>query len=461
MKDVKKGALVVSLFLFLFFSYGHFFNLITFNLSVRDLVIGPNEILFPLWIICFVLGTYSIIRTQINLPGPTKFLNIVALLLVAISVFNISSYELKGQSLFRGKGVKAEVSGKQARNSKSGNRPTHPYKPDIYYIIFDSYASSSALKEYFNYDNSGFIDYLNAKGFYVASKSRANYSGTYFSLASSLNMKYLGYLKSDISWSERTAVASGMIQDHAVWQFLKSKGYKHVNYGSWWEATRTNKFADINIHHGKVNEWLAMLIQTTMLRPFVNHFIINDARDWVLYTFFALAKAHKIEGPKFIFAHIIPPHPPMLFGADGEQGPETEFTMRNEAWKNKEDYLNQLVFVTGKIKTLINEILSESEVPPIIILQADHGPVCPIFSSNMNEWENQTKDHLKEKIGILNAYYLPNNSSSLLYETITPVNSFRVIFNSYFDEDYELLNDVSYDLRPEHPYPVNITDKVR
>ncbi|MFN8461121.1 MAG: hypothetical protein U0X93_05055 [Anaerolineales bacterium] len=31
-----------------------------------------------------------------------------------------------------------------------------------------------------------------------------------------------------------------------------------------------------------------------------------------------------------------------------------------------------------------------------------------------------------------------------MYPTITPVNSFRVVFNNYFGTDYPLLDDIAY-----------------
>ena len=47
------------------------------------------------------------------------------------------------------------------------------------------------------------------------------------------------------------------------------------------------------------------------------------------------------------------------------------------------------------------------------------------------------------KFLILNAYYLPGHSD-IAYPTISPVNTFRLIFNTYFGTDYELLPDTSY-----------------
>jgi hypothetical protein len=39
---------------------------------------------------------------------------------------------------------------------------------------------------------------------------------------------------------------------------------------------------------------------------------------------------------------------------------------------------------------------------------------------------------------------LPGDGQEQLYETITPVNTFRLIFDTYFNGDYGLLEDISY-----------------
>ena len=53
---------------------------------------------------------------------------------------------------------------------------------------------------------------------------------------------------------------------------------------------------------------------------------------------------------------------------------------------------------------------------------------------------------------ILNAYYLPGDGAESLYPTITPVNSFRVILDKYFGENFPLLPDVSYN-QSDQPVP--------
>ena len=67
-------------------------------------------------------------------------------------------------------------------------------------------------------------------------------------------------------------------------------------------------------------------------------------------------------------------------------------------------------------------------MPPIIIIQGDHGP---------------SHFDVPSRMAILNAYYFPDHEFAV-YPEITPVNSFRLLFNNYFNTDFDLLEDVSY-----------------
>lgn len=86
LKNNKKAGIVVSLFLVLFFSYGHVFNVIGGWWSW--LQTWPRYLLLS-WGILFICGTYFIIKTRRDLHNFTKVLNIVATFLVVISLINI------------------------------------------------------------------------------------------------------------------------------------------------------------------------------------------------------------------------------------------------------------------------------------------------------------------------------------------------------------------------------------
>ena len=82
---------------------------------------------------------------------------------------------------------------------------------------------------------------------------------------------------------------------------------------------------------------------------------------------------------------------------------------------------------------MIDALIENSNIPPVIIIQGDHGPLPDL-----------TEDP-SQRIPILNAYYLPGiKTDKLLYPYISPVNSFRVVLNSYFGQNLHLLEDKSY-----------------
>jgi hypothetical protein len=452
-KDKKKAGLIVSLLLVQFFSYG---TLASFTVGV---VVGGYEYIllgYGLYLACAV---WCVAKTRKNLQGLTTFLNIVSAVLVVTPLITVVNYELNGRIAYQTKISTNNIETNTADFKKAD-------LPDIYYIILDRYGCSSTLKRIYDFDNSEFIDYLTNRGFYVASNSKANYLKTFQSLAASLNMEYINYI-SDAPGGEsndQTAVFS-MLRDYKVWRFLQSRGYKYIHFGSWWNPTLENKYADINVNYFEIplhDEFSRTLLRTTMLR-------LVYGRDWfrreqwkrVLYKFEKLAEIPKTEEPTFVFVHMLIPHAPYVFDQDGK------FLTKEEAGQKSrvENYRNQLAFVNKKIEELFDTLLSSSRVPPIIILQADEGPYAlrqVLEGPNFN-WKQASIEELRRKMGILNAYYLPNADKRVLYPSISPVNSFRVIFNLYFDTKLELLPDKSYAFEDEHHIYkfCDVTDKVK
>jgi hypothetical protein len=463
-KNKKKAGLLVSLFLLLFFSYGHIYNAIENTyIEIGGVVIGPNKVLFPILGILFFLSTYFCIKTRRNLHNLTNLLNIAAASLVVISLINIGTYKLKT-------GV-AWQDNKSTENIKTNlvNLEKPAMLPDIYYIILDGYARADILKEVYQYDNSEFLDYLVQKGFYIANKSRSNYNQTFLSLTSSLNLTYLDDLVSRIGTeSDDRMPLIKMIRNNNVSSFLKQYGYLIVAFSSYPGTEIKN--ADIYMNFpGSLSEFQNVLINTTPIPVLLNKVLSKKGqydlhRNQLLYIFDHLAKMTEINFPIFVFAHIIIPHPPFVFGEHGEPiNPNRKFEYadgshfmsnggnRDEYIKN---YKKQLTFINKKITEIIDDIISNSPEPPIIILQSDHGP------GSMLDWENPNNTNLKERMSILNAYYLPNNDYNQLYDEITPVNTFRIIFNHYFGMDQELLKDESYFSTWNHPYKfIRITDE--
>jgi hypothetical protein len=163
----------------------------------------------------------------------------------------------------------------------------------------------------------------------------------------------------------------------------------------------------------------------------------SQHRENIIFAFGELENIPELQSPKFVFVHILAPHEPFVFGAQGELvGRNTPFSLNND-WdtKNLESYRHgyrdQVNYVNLRILRAVQEIIARSATPPIIILQGDHGTLARVSSQNA-------------RMTILNAYYLPGGGEELLYGTITPVNTFRLILDYYFGANLGLFSDSSY-----------------
>jgi hypothetical protein len=476
LKSGQKAGLIISLFLVLLFSFESLFEAVRKSVERVDWLTGlfirlgvtPAGLRGFLLVVClvvFVLVTYFLLRTRRGLHNLTLVANVVASALVVMTLLEIAAYEIRVGSSWRSRGEvhAADVSLMQ---------PTAPEMlPDIYYIILDGYARADVLKEVYEYDNTEFIEYLSSKGFYVASESRSNYCQTFLSLASSLNMTHLDDLAARVGLEARARrPAVNMIWYSDVARLLKGLGYTTVTFSSGWWGTEVTQ-AEVYLSPGWHPDYFqSELIGMTPIPFLAGQFGVQNQhgvhRERILYTFEGLMGLSELEAPLFAFAHIIAPHPPFVFGRHGEEiGSEYRLTLRDgehiigEDGLTREEYVaryrDQVVFVNSKVQETVEAILSEPSRPAIIILQADHGP------ASMLDWESAENSNLCERFSILNAYYLPGGDGTQLYESITPVNTFRLIFNSYFGTDLELLADESYFSTYDCPYDLtNVTREI-
>jgi hypothetical protein len=452
LKDRFMAGIVVSFFLIFVFSY---FSRI-FLFSIED---PAHRYLISAYILFFICIAYLIIRIRTSLVVFTKILNVVAILLFLLPLANITVYKLRALS------ISLDITNTKKIKTILTNPNKAKVSPDIYYIILDRYANESTLKEIYNFDNSEFIGYLFDKGFYVASQSRSNYINTGHSLSSSLNLRYINNLCKKIEGpTDNWLPIYKMLEDYKVWRFLKPKGYQFVHVGSWWYPTYKNKFADININLYWPPDFINVLYRGTIFYPILKelgypHNFIQWKR--INYQFDEIAKIPNIKEPTFVFAHMLIPHPPFVFDRYGNFLPEEKVNKRS----NEENYVEQLIYTNQKVKMLVEQLILKSKIPPIILLQADEGPFPNRYRLNRRNfnWEKASKAELRQKTGILNAYYLPNADKDIFYPSITPVNSFRVIFNHYFNLNYELLPDKSYAIvDSRHLYSFfDVTDLVK
>ena len=334
----------------------------------------------------------------------------------------------------------------------------HPTRvePDIYYIILDAYGRQDVLKKYYGYENQPFLSALEQRGFFVANRARPNYGQTIESISSSLNMTYLDKLVERVGVkSTNLSELTAMVDKNAVAAFLRQHGYKFVSISTGFGLTSTPS-ADVFLG-GKSSttsnvdpyEGLLMDLTPLALLPRTNQTLFDQHRASILAGFDNLGKAARLPYRKFVFAHILVPHPPFVFGPNGETTDSkgrpysladgSDWMHRGDREEYRTRYIDQLKFANSRMLGAIDTILAKSRVRPIIIVQGDHGP------RQFLDWRSLKNTDVRETYGNLNTFELPDGQASkVFYDSISPVNSFRLLFNHVFDAHYKPLPDRSY-----------------
>ena len=99
-------------------------------------------------------------------------------------------------------------------------------KPDVYFLVFDSYPGTLFLKDYMQYDNSPFNEALQNKGFRVLANPKSNYNRSAFSISATLNFEYLRKIKNFQPVSPKEYTEATLTVEHS----LVPKVFKHYNY---------------------------------------------------------------------------------------------------------------------------------------------------------------------------------------------------------------------------------------
>jgi hypothetical protein len=436
LSDSLNAAIVAALYTFLFFSYGYLFDAIR-DRELFGFEYGRARYLLLLYVIAGVVTFVAFRKTSRDLKRLSNALLVFSIAMILISAFNI----------LQSGGTSAPVERKEDDIAPTATLDPKTF-PDIYYLILDAYGNAASLKEFYEFDNQPFLDELKKRGLYVAEKSRSNYAATQLSLASSLNMEHITYLEEVMAQphDDEYDPTTELMQNSRLSRFLKSMGYTYINFRSIWGGSQ-NRYADVTFQGGKLSEFSMLLFNTTLFRatslfPALYVKVLGDVRERTLYTLEMLPEvaAQDFGKPKFVFAHFLPPHPPFVFGPNGEEVFDSRLELDLSGWKEeqKRQYINQLIFTNRKVLALIDALMANSKRPPVIVVQGDHGP-----------WSTADEDRsnnrlYRERMRIFNAYYLPQGGTAALYHAITPVNSFRVVLNHYFKTDLPLLEDRSF-----------------
>lgn len=456
-RRARAAAVLASAFLAAFFAFDPALSL----LERRGEPAGPLAQAAALVVMFVALGWlgWRLRRSSSGLENLNRILTVAAAGMLLVPLGQLAA-------LYAGP---AEVGEPELRAAAPLPQPTRRPDPlpNVYLIVLDRYADAETLATRFGHDNAGFYDFLRSRGFYVAERSRSNYLKTAQSLASALNMEFLDRVARDAGRdSPEWYPLYERIIDHAVARFLRAQGYRYVHAGSWWWPTRVNPRADLNVNAYLLPPELSRTARRSPFYPLAARFRIPlfDIRlqQWlrVPYQFREIRRQAARPEPTLFFFHILVPHDPYVFAADGRFMTEEEDFAQGE----ESSYRHQLRWINGEVSALVDHLLEVSGTPPVIVLMSDEGTFPRRYRDDERgfDWRAATTEELREKTGILHTFYLPCGDAQL-YPEITPVNTFRVVFNACFGTGMPLLPDrVFAHTSDDRPYDFfEITRRVR
>jgi len=442
LKDWTKAGYLTSIWLLLFITYGHIYHFFETQPSFGS-ALGRHRVLLPIYLVFAGIGFWWVWRAKKPGSHLNRILNWVTVFLLIVPTIQLAAFAINT--------TRGEREASQWTFSQPALRPGDPDNlPDVYYIVLDTYTRSDALAEDFSFDNSEFTSNLEDLGFYVAECSQTNYPYTQGAITAALNLDYLSALNDRLRTANLEDNLWLLMKQSLVRHQLERLGYRTVAFETSYEWSRI-KDADIFLGEARPS------IQWQQLDPFERMWgnstalmIGNDlevksrtsvesgfAHPWADHIQKQLFLLRSLPGitdnpdPTFTFAHILIPHVPYVFNANGEIQDDPGYFSTAQAGPVNEEYLQkgytgEIAFINTQMQAILAEILKRSETPPIIVLMGDHG----------------LRDNNRAKI--LYAVHLPDRAYSLLYPSISPVNTFRVIFDEYYGSSYGLLPDVTF-----------------
>jgi hypothetical protein len=306
---------------------------------------------------------------------------------------------------------------------------------DVYLILLDEYANADVLRDGYGFDNRKFLDSLRALGFHVPRATWSNYAHTSLSLPSLLNAAHVRPLADELPRGAKDpTLVNYLLEQSRVARYLQARGYRYILFPSaWWGSTQSSPIADsvVRVWTGfNLDRELSHSEFRRVIRRATPFDLLRRDEPWyadfVRRTLDGVSALPSVREPVFAFVHVLSPHGPWVFDRDCRL-PERHVMGRDP----KGLYTGQIECLNGLVLATVNHLIRDSDVPPVIILQGDHGSHRLGFAK-AHRVEEVTASAAWERFGAFGAYYLPDGGAAAFGDSVSVVNVMGNVLRYYF-----------------------------
>lgn len=334
--------------------------------------------------------------------------------------------------------------------------------PDIYLIVLDKFSRPTTMRDGYGVDLTAFTDSLKALGFTIPARARTNYAHTALVLSTLLNGRMIHDMLAGIDGAPWDTTRR-LIEDASLWKTTQRHGYRLAFFPTAFPGTVRNRHADLllpspqeqTVRFGQtwlLNTPLELAVSaacrgTGCERTAVFPYPVENAaaKRWKLSTIATLPDS---AGPIFAFLHFLGSHEPYVFEGDcaardpwwpaGDGGADSTDARRA--------YGEQIRCVSRLVLTAVTEIIRRSKVPPVILLQADHGngEIARDYVRGVTKpFDEMDRAHINQRLDIFAAYRFPG-ADTVVPDSITPVNVLGLVFRQLYGDSTSYHPDRSY-----------------
>lgn len=284
--------------------------------------------------------------------------------------------------------------------------------PHIVHIVLDGYSRADVLRDVYGFDNAPFLNGLRKRGFRVATHATSPYNQTLLVMSSILLLRPITdtdlFRNSGMNQNTRSPqwnrdktrkILSRSVRQGSVSKILRDLGYQKsatptaylpmqldnvvtedqdLPFVGRFALPETYLLANHMLKHSPIPGYL--------IRNFLNSYFSYSAINYKNLTELPNRQFRPSElRPRFIFEHVLAPHPPFNIGSDGAPVSYEIFKdglsdgssiIHGDSGRRAvyhDAYLNKLRYVNDAILAHVDRLKETLDGPLVIILHGDHG----------------------------------------------------------------------------------------